>query len=111
MSKVIQSPVKRWPGTVVLSDPLAFPQYMAWQEAVEKAQEIIKIGEATQADLDHALLPGVCACVEQWQLDGAGSFTPENFPATPRRSSAALIAWLVREISALVTEADDLPNA
>ena len=36
MSKVITSPVKRWPGSVTLADPLTFPQYAAWRNALDE---------------------------------------------------------------------------
>lgn len=100
MSKVITSPVKRWPGSVTLADPLTFPQFIAWRDAVRAASE-------HRGDLlrySEALLPGVRACVEKWEL---ANFKPDPFPATPRQSSDRLLAWLVREINAIASAGDD----
>jgi len=95
---------------VELCDPLTYPQYIAWNDAVDKAtphrQEnyILYCAE---------LLPGICACVEKWELKdnstGAslGTLTPANFPASPRKSADSLLAWLVTGIAALVAEADE----
>ncbi len=111
MSKVITSPIKRWPGTVTLADPLSFPQYIAWRDAMKQAQAYLtEQGEsAQQAEYDLILLAGLRSCVEAWGLDGG--FTPEPFPATPRVASSRLIAWLIRETSAIANAADDTaPN-
>lgn len=113
MSKVIISPVKRFPGTVTLADPLTFPQFDAWSSAIEAAVEYVSThnGTAKQAGYDALLLPGICACIERHELAELGPLTPDTFPATPRKSSALLIAWLVREIGQLAAEAEDIPNA
>lgn len=103
MSKIITSPVKRWAGTVTLADPLTFPQYQAWQTAARAAGLVLQNENATPSMMDERLVPGVLACVERWELQGfPAPVTVENFPATPRKASAQLVAWLVREISALV---------
>lgn len=113
MSRIITSPVKRWPGTVVLSDPLTFPQFEAWAHAIEAAQAYVLEHNnlAKQSAYDALLLPGLCACVVESKLSGLDRLTPDSFPATPRKSSAELIAWLTREINALMAEAEEIPNA
>lgn len=109
MSKVITSPVKKWPGTVTLADPLSFPQYLAWRDALRAARDYLtEAGDAAQQDeYDLRLLPGIVGCVEKW---GLTDFNPNPFPATPRIASAKLIVWLVNEMAAIVNEADDVPN-
>jgi hypothetical protein len=110
MSKVIVSPVKKWAGSVTLSDPLTVPQAMAFEESLDlaRAEENKDLSRAKIASL---LLPGICACVEKWELEGLGIVTPENYPASPKLSSAMLLSWLVGEISKLYKEADEIPNA
>ena len=105
MGRVVTSPVKRWAGTVTLADPLTFPQFIAWRDAVLSAQQHAGDSLAYMA----ALLPGLLACVEKWELKG---FDPTAFPATPRDSSNKLLAFLLREISAIANEAgeDDDPK-
>lgn len=110
MSKTITSPVKRYPGTVTLSDPLTFPQAFAFEDALEAVKEARETG--SPARIRFALLPGIIACVEEWHLDGFPSKpTLDTFPSTPRKSSAEIIDWLVGEISALYREADEVPLA
>jgi hypothetical protein len=103
VSRTISSPVRKWPGTVTLADPLTFPQYLAWKDAIESALGI----KDDYTRHSAALLPGLCACVETWGLEGLGALTPETFPASPRRASDALLTWLVREINRGITEADE----
>ena len=75
---------------------MTLPQALAWEKAIQLAQS--KIEEATLTDYNYALLPGICACVEKWELEGIDNPTPDTFPATPRKDSAELIAWLMSEI-------------
>jgi hypothetical protein len=107
MSKVITSPVKKWPGTVTLSDPLTFPQVFAFEDAIStiQAEQI-----PTQARADAIWLPVLIACVEEWHLEGLGALSVDNFPATPRQASAQLVAWLIGEIANLFKEAETVPN-
>lgn len=106
MSKTIFSPVAKWKGSVVIADPLTFPQATAVEDAIEAAR-----GLDTVTKQNAAMLPGICACVEKWELEGLGQLTPETFPSTPRIASAKLIAWLIEEIGKLYQEGDEIPNA
>jgi len=111
MGKVITSPVKRYPGTVTLAYPMTYPQYAAWQKAIAGLPKEITIGKtATDDENAQTILPGICACVETWNLAGIGEhLTPETFPASPRISSARLIIWLISEINAIIAEEDESP--
>lgn len=108
MPKLITSPVDAWPGTVTLASPLTFPQRFAIEDALTVARSL---GEASEARFNYALLPGILACVERWEL---GNFpaepTVDTWPATPRSASAQLIAWLITEIVKLY-EATEPPLA
>lgn len=109
MSKIITSPVKKWPGTVVLSDPLTFPQLFAFEDAINAVREGAE--GMTNDKADGLLLPGILACVEEFQLTGFPAHpTFETFPSTPRIASNRLIAWLAKEITALYQEAETVPN-
>ncbi len=102
MGRVITSPVKRWPGTVTLAEPLNVMQFIAWKDALKGAPDLA-------VDYDRycaALLPGVCACVEKWGLEGLGQLSPETFPYTPRAEADELLAWLVRDIRRVVAGID-----
>lgn len=106
MSKLIISPVKKWPGSVTLQDPLLFPAYMKLKAALDEGQAAEDVSAKTSL-----VLPGLCACVESWDLKGLGQITPDTFPASPMRASAELFAWLMGEIMALLIEAEEVPNA
>jgi hypothetical protein len=97
MPKVITSPSSRWPGQVSLSSPMTLPQALAWEKAIRAGQSLT--GDVTLTDLNYAMLPGVCACVEKWELEGMTNVTPDTFPATPRKDSAELLNWLIGEIT------------
>jgi hypothetical protein len=111
MGKVITSPVPRFPGTVTLSDPLTFPQVFAFGDAYTAARAL---GEgATLLRVKYAVLPGLIACVEKWELGGGfpASPTPDTWPSTPVQAAVSLIVWLEGEISDLFTEAETVPLA
>ena len=107
MSKVITSPVAKWPGTVTISDPLTLPQAIAVEHAINA---VMALEGASQRVVNYTLLPGICQCVEAWNLEGLGALTAETFPATPRKASAELAAWLVNEVTALYKDAEEIPN-
>lgn len=101
MPKRIVSPSSKWPGAVVLSSPMTLPQALAWEKAVHNVQSFNN--DATLTEVNYALLPGICACVEKWELEGLGELTPDTFPATPRIKSVELITWLTNEVSRIYT--------
>lgn len=109
MAKVIESPVKRFSGTVVLPDYLTFPQYEIFNECrleAKKAKEESK-------DQRKAVLPGILACVSEWHLANLApeQLTAETFPATPAVAVSQLIGWLVVELTRMIFEVDESPNA
>jgi len=108
MSKVITSPVPRWPGDILLYDPLTEPQCAAIERALVDAEARSKAEPPpTRSELDGILVPAVLLCVEKNDLTN----WPGYFPATPKVSSAKLLAWLLEEILSLYKEADEIPNA
>ena len=110
MSKVIISPVKKWPGTVTISDPLDIPQYLEVEKMIRERRGLDD--GATWGQVQSISAPAVFACVEKWDLSGfPDMFSPEKFPMTPRAASIGLMTWLITEITALFTEAEEAPNA
>ena len=109
MSKIITSPVAKWPGTVTLFDPLTYPQVIAFQDVLKLAGELDE--DVSVVEANYILLPGIFTCVETWQLEDIGDNpTVDTFPATPGRSAGELVAWLITEISRLFTEAEEVPK-
>jgi hypothetical protein len=111
MSKTITSPVKKWPGTVTLSDPLSYPQYFAFEDAMKAAGDLDK-DNTTLMRYNFTMLLGVCPCVEKWELKGLPTvITPDSgYPTSPVRASQELSAWLIGEVVALFREAEEIPN-
>lgn len=109
MSKIVICPVKKWPGSVVLADPLTFPQLFAFEDA--RAEVVEKQDQLSRDQLDGLWIPGILACVEKFELQGLPEqITPATFPASPRIASAKLISWLLREITAIYAEDETIPN-
>jgi len=109
MSKSVTSPVKKWPGKVILADPITFPQLYAFEDSVDQIQNNREI---SRDRADGIWIPGILACAEKWDLENFPKEpTVENFPASPRIASSKLIAWLVAEITKIYQEAEELPNA
>ena len=112
MPRQITSPVKKWPGTVTISEPLTFPQAQAIEDAIGLPDGELKAKDKKKrvwlSVSDTARLPAVLACVEKWELEG---FTPDPFPASPRAASHQLIEWIFLEIyKVYIGELED-PNA
>jgi hypothetical protein len=94
MSKQITSPSTRWPGTVMIADPLTIPQAQLIEAGLK--QPDAKEGERVWLSIiDAGKLPAILGCVEKWELE---NFTPDPFPASPRGDSHKLIDWLFSEL-------------
>ena len=114
MSKIITSPVDKFPGTVTLSDPLTYPQFLAVQDAVFGIQALRDEPDGktlTQERINFMYLPGLIGCIEEWRLENfPENVTVDTFPSTPGAASGELITWLLSEIIALYSEAEEVPN-
>jgi len=96
MPKTIISTIKRWPGTVTISEPLTFPQVQAIEDAIGLPEgEINSEKRIWLSVIDVKRLPVIQACVEKWELE---NFNPDPFPASPRSASHKLVEWLFLEI-------------
>ena len=116
MSKVIESPVKRFPGSVTLKDPLPFPLVVKWEEALAK----VKRGDDQAAllqSIESSLYPLVVEMVEAWDLKNVQTpVTAENFPnavkGTSAKSTHELVDLLIVECQAVYNGNEDAdPNA
>ena len=108
MPKRIESPVKKYPGHVILHEPLTFPQVIAYQEAINSVRSVEKI---TWTRLRFDLLSGILPCVKEWHLENfPDEPTIDTFPATPLIQAGEVVDWLQREITELLSEEEDIPN-
>jgi len=111
MSKKIESPVDRFPGHVILSDPLTYPQVFAFEDAIKAANEQREKDPENFGRMFYCWLPGILPCVEEWHIKGIPEHpTQDTFPATPRLAAANLMGWLVGELTVLQVEAEVVPN-
>ncbi len=107
MPKTVTSPVEKFPGKVTLAEPLTMPMVLEFEKAIAEGLEL---KDARQSEYDMIMVPAICACVEEWNLEGLGDLNPDTFPGSPRKASAKLVSWLTREITALYRDAEDAPN-
>ena len=111
MSKVIKSPVERWPGQVTISDPMNYDQVRKIEDAMDAGHgfdpssymsKLQEVEVVWTSKINQASLPAILACVESWELkDFPENVTEANFPATPRGDAMELAAWLFGEIQSV----------
>jgi hypothetical protein len=110
MSTAHESPVKKFPGSVTMPDYLSYPQVLAFRRAVKEAKELGD--DVPLFEYNHALLPGIIPCVEKWEIPSLPqSITADSFPVAPSQASQRFTAWLIRLVTELMNEAEDIPNA
>lgn len=90
MSKIVTSPIKRFPGTVTLPDPMSWDQLSRWGDFV------VGLGKNSFANLltEAEFIP---AFVEKIDI--------ENFPQHPTvdppkhlKDFASLMSWIMNEV-------------
>lgn len=102
MSHRIESPVKQFPGYIVLPDFYLFDRLIPWDEAVINSQDAQ--GMMSVQAVIRAALP----MVDDWRIEGVEP-DAEKFPATPRLAVIQFAGWLVESIKS-VTEGADAIN-
>lgn len=114
MSKLVQSKIERYQGSVTLSDPLNIKQAQLIDAAMERPadNEVGADGRVWLSVIDAKRIPAICACVEKWELENfPQNVTPETFPASPRLDTTKLIDWLFYEIRQIYFGDITVPNA
>ena len=106
MSKILESPVKEFPGTIEFPDYLTLPQMSEYSD--------MQIYVKGKSDFTHALvmLPLQRKITKEWNITGLPKdrdFTVEQFkPVLPLLS---LIEWIHKEILKLIMDEKEIPNA
>jgi len=109
MSKVIQVTGK-WEGSVEIADPLNIAQATLITEAVQLPKQN-EDGSYYLVALDSAKLPAIIGCVTAWNIkDFPEKVTFDNFPASPRKASHALIDMIFAEIMKVYNGETKVPN-
>jgi hypothetical protein len=100
MPKKVISPSSRWPGVVVLSDPMTVSQALEFERALRTVSNLSVSKSELITEFDMAALPAILACVEKWELEGIDN-PPNPFPGSPRLESTKLTSWIWGEILAV----------
>lgn len=105
----ITSKNDRLTGSVDLPDMLTFPQLAAFRKAHRAA--LMELDGGGDAEYFAAVLPGVLAVVQRWDVEGIPERpTLDTFPTKPLRPILALLNEIVTAIIDMVREADETPN-
>jgi hypothetical protein len=111
VSKVIPSPIKRFPGSVTIADPLTLPQVEAIEAAVDHPKTLEPEALYYFTVYDKPQMSAMFACVEKWQLQNfPETVNIDTFPMSPRKASHELIKWLFGEILKVYNGELDIPN-
>ena len=94
------SPIKRYPGHIIMPDYFTWEQMIAWDECVSKAADAPGRMGAMAAQA-----AGVIAMVQEWHITGIPEH-PEALPASPVRPAAELLGWVIGIVNSMIVEAE-----
>lgn len=109
----IDSPVKRFPGHVILPDFLNVRQVRTFEDAYfgdpnEAAEEGKKVYISVS---DEKMLPVILEIVNEWHLEGVPEKpSVDTIPMTPAKDGHALVMWLSGELYKMYVGETDIPN-
>lgn len=119
MSRVVNSPVAYFPGSVTIPTSFGYPVYARWLQAFREPSELLSIedGKAalkpgkTVAELNYSQVPEILAVVERFDLKNfPENVTQDTFPIAPREQASALITWLLGEVRKAINGEIEIPN-
>ena len=108
------SPVKKFPGYVVLPEYLNLRQVRRVESALDGLADI-KQPEGGKTlwfgVIEENRLPVVLECVQEWHIEGIPEKpTIETFPLTPASDAADLLRWLFEQIRNIWIGETEIPN-
>ncbi len=99
MPKTVYSKVAKFPGSVVLTDPLTLPQVLELEEGIDEHDALIDSGERSRAVLSKVLVPTLCKVIVECHLQGWPEHPSlDTWPASPRGATADVTDWLIEEV-------------
>lgn len=111
MSKQINSPVAKFPGTVTICDQLFQPQVDVIEDALNLLDGLDPEIKYRTSMFDKGQIPAVLACVEKWELkDYPVPTSPDTVLLSPRKATHELILWIFNEIVAVYLGEKEVPN-
>ena len=104
MGKVIESPVKEFPGTVEIFQPVPYPEFITWEKKIAESDEALQLvikgdPKYTQGEAEYLTWKAIAGMVQNWNIE---KFDISKPSADPRVSVMQLMAWLVREIGKVI---------
>ena len=111
MPKRIISKSDKWPGSVVLADPLTLPQVEALEAEFDYKPDLPEGAQVWHTVVDKRLIPVILQVTEKFDLEHFPQTpTLETWPLTPRKDSHLFILWLWEEIIKVYNGAQEVPN-
>lgn len=117
MSKLVQSKIEQYQGSVTLADPLTISQARIIEAGMRPPEDdeyfVNSKGDKVYYYTvdDEKQIPAILACVEKWELENLPNpVTLDNFPASPRKATHQLIDWLFGEIKKIYIGELQIPN-
>ena len=109
----IESPVKKFTGSVTLPDFLNIGQVRAFEDAYfGDPNKVIREGERAFVSVsDEKMLPVILDIVLEWNLEGQPEQpTLETVVMTPQNAGHELVSWIGGELFKLWRGETDIPN-
>jgi hypothetical protein len=95
-----ESPVKRYPGYIIMPDYFSWEQMIAWDECVARSAAAEGMLPKMKAQAD-----GVLLMVGEWHITGIPE-KPDSLPASPVRAAAELMGWALGIINGMIVETE-----
>lgn len=104
MGKIIESPIKEFPGTVEIFKPVPYPEFITWEKRITESHEALnsvlnKEGRFTQGEGEVMTWTAIQGMIQNWNIE---NFDIANPTADPRVPVMSLMTWLVREIRKVI---------
>jgi len=108
MSKTVKSPIEVLPGSITISQPVLYPQYVKYRRLMGESDQAHEDGDNVAQE--YKAWAAVCACLDAFDVPGFENRDPEQFPASPRRAVVDLLLWALSEVNKVITGEETVPN-
>lgn len=109
-----ESPVKKFPGHVIMPDFLTMPQVRAFEDCLDGIGKLDYGNEDRiwVSVVSEKRLPVILDCVKEWHIEGVPE-KPDlgSFPMTPAVAANEFVGWLFGLIRELWIGEEESPNA
>lgn len=109
--KIIKSPVARFPGHIVLYDPITYPQLIEWRDNNAKFRECFDDKDKKLFEGEQFAWKAIFAVAEEVTIKGFESKDVDKIPSTPLALIDQLLAYLISEVRDHITKEEEVPNS